>query len=36
VVKGEPQGTVKDFIDFTLSPEGQAIVKSQNIVPVNM
>lgn len=36
VVKGEPQGTVKDFIDFTLSPEGQDIVKGQNIVPVNM
>ncbi|MGB9979809.1 phosphate ABC transporter substrate-binding protein [Methanobacterium sp.] len=36
VVKGEPQGVVKEFIDFTLSPEGQDIVKGQNIVPVNM
>ena len=36
VVKGEPKGVVKEFIDFTLSPEGQAIVKGQNIVPVNM
>ncbi len=36
VVKGEPEGVVKEFIDFTLSPEGQAIVKGQNIVPVNM
>lgn len=34
VVKGEPKGTVKEFIDFTLSPEGQAIVKSQKVVPV--
>ncbi len=34
VVKGEPKGVIKEFIDFTLSPEGQAIVKSQNIVPV--
>ena len=36
VVKGEPEGIVKEFIDFTLSPEGQAIVKGQNIVPVDM
>jgi len=34
VIKGEPKGVVKEFIDFTLSPEGQAIVKSQNIVPI--
>ncbi len=34
IVKGEPNGTVKEFIDFTLSPEGQAIVKSQKVVPV--
>jgi phosphate transport system substrate-binding protein len=34
LVKGEPEGVVKEFIDFTLSPEGQDIVKSQNIVPI--
>lgn len=34
IVKGEPKGTVKEFIDFTLSSEGQAIVKSQKVVPV--
>lgn len=34
IVKGEPKGTVKEFIDFTLSPEGQAIVKGENVVPV--
>ncbi|MGB9937375.1 MAG: phosphate ABC transporter substrate-binding protein [Methanobacterium sp.] len=34
VVKGEPQGIVKEFIDFTLSPEGQAIVKGEKVVPV--
>jgi phosphate transport system substrate-binding protein len=34
VVKGEPTGTVKEFIDFTLSPEGQAIVKGEKVVPV--
>ncbi len=34
VVKGEPQGIVKEFIDFTLSPEGQAIVKEEKVVPV--
>lgn len=34
VVKGEPKGIVKDFIDFALSPEGQAIVKEENVVPI--
>lgn len=34
IVKGEPKGTVKEFIDFTLSPEGQSIVKAQKVVPV--
>lgn len=34
VVKGEPKGTVKEFIDFTLSPEGQAIVKGEKVVPI--
>lgn len=34
VVKGEPKGIVKEFIDFTLSPEGQAIVKGEKVVPV--
>ena len=36
VVKGEPEGIVKDFINFTLSSKGQAIVKNQSIVPINM
>jgi phosphate transport system substrate-binding protein len=31
---GEPQGLVKKFIDFTLSPEGQAIVKETDFVPI--
>lgn len=34
VVKGEPEGIVKEFIDFTLSPEGQAIVAEEKVVPV--
>ena len=34
IVKGEPKGIVKEFIDFTLSPEGQAIVKGEKVVPV--
>lgn len=34
VVKGEPKGIVKEFIDFTLSPEGQAIIKQGKVVPV--
>jgi len=31
---GAPQGTVKAFIDFTVSPEGQKIVREQGFVPV--
>lgn len=31
---GEPEGTVKDFIDFVLSDEGQRIVAKQEFVPV--
>ncbi|BDH80088.1 MAG TPA: phosphate ABC transporter substrate-binding protein [Methanothermobacter sp.] len=34
LTKGEPTGVVKDFIDWVLSPEGQAIVKSEKVVPV--
>ncbi len=33
LVKGDAQGTVKEFIDWVLSPEGQEIVKSEKIVP---
>ena len=32
--KGEPQGTVKEFIDFALSPQGQEIVIKTDFVPV--
>jgi phosphate transport system substrate-binding protein len=28
LLKGTPTGTVKDFIDFSLSPEGQSIVNN--------
>ncbi len=31
---GEPQGAVKEFIDFALSPEGQEIVKKTDFVPI--
>jgi phosphate transport system substrate-binding protein len=33
LTKGEPKGAVKDFIDWVMGPEGQAIVKSANVVP---
>lgn len=33
--RGEPQGVVKAFLDFTLSPEGQTIVRQTNFVPIN-
>lgn len=32
---GEPQGLVKAFLDFTLSPEGQVVVKETDFVPVS-
>lgn len=32
--KGKPEGLVKAFIDFALSPEGQEIVKKVDFVPV--
>ncbi|MBO8129056.1 MAG: phosphate ABC transporter substrate-binding protein [Peptococcaceae bacterium] len=34
LTKGEPQGLVKKYIDFVLSPEGQEIV-AKDYVPVN-
>ncbi|MCG2829402.1 phosphate ABC transporter substrate-binding protein [Methanothermobacter sp. K4] len=33
ITKGEPVGVVKDFIDWVFSPEGQAIIRSQKVVP---
>ena len=33
-LNGEPQGTVKQFIDFCLSPEGQAVVKDTGYVAI--
>jgi phosphate transport system substrate-binding protein len=32
--KGQPQGMVRAFIDFCLSPEGQEIVKKTDFVPI--
>jgi len=32
---GEPQGTVKEFIDFCLGPEGQKIVLQAGYVPID-
>jgi len=31
---GQPQGRVKDFVDFALSPEGQEIVLETDFVPI--
>ena len=33
-LNGEPKGTVKQFIDFCLSPEGQAVVKDTGYVAI--
>ena len=34
LTKGQPTGIVKDFIDFTMSAEGQSIVKQAGAVPM--
>lgn len=34
VTNGEPEGPVKEFIEWCLGPEGQEIVKDEKIVPV--
>jgi phosphate transport system substrate-binding protein len=34
VTDGEPKGPVKAFIDFVMSPEGQAIVEKEKLIPV--
>lgn len=34
LVKGEPTGLARDFIDFILSEEGQSIVEEEGFVPV--
>jgi phosphate transport system substrate-binding protein len=35
VTAGAPTGAVKDFIDYLLGPEGQAIVQEAGYIPVN-
>lgn len=35
VTRGEPQGAVKEFIDFCLGAEGQKIVEDEGYIPVN-
>ncbi len=34
LTKGEPTGTAKEFIDFVLSDEGQALVKKEGLIAV--
>jgi len=34
LTKGEPTGSAKEFIDFVLSDEGQALVKKEGLIPV--
>jgi phosphate transport system substrate-binding protein len=34
LVNGEPAGLIKEFIDFILGPEGQAIVEEEGFVPL--
>jgi phosphate transport system substrate-binding protein len=34
LTRGEPTGAAKEFIDFVLSEEGQALVKKEGLIPV--
>ncbi|MBL6010788.1 substrate-binding domain-containing protein, partial [Bacillus halotolerans] len=34
VTRGAARGAAADFIDFVLSPEGQALVRAQGLIPV--
>jgi len=34
LTRGEPTGQAKDFIDFVLSEEGQALIKKEGLIPV--
>jgi phosphate transport system substrate-binding protein len=35
VTDGEPQGNVKDFIDFVMSPRGQAVLEHEGLIPLH-
>jgi phosphate transport system substrate-binding protein len=34
VMKGEPTGSVKRFLDFVLSPEGDRVIQANGAVPL--
>lgn len=34
IIKGEAQGEIKEFINFVFSLEGEEVIKSENLVPV--
>ena len=34
VIKGEPTGPVKRFLDFVLSPEGDRVIQANGAVPL--
>jgi phosphate transport system substrate-binding protein len=33
IVKGEPKGITRDFLEWVMGPEGQAIINGQKVVP---
>ena len=36
LVKGEPKGDVKTFIDWVIGPEGKSIIKAEKLVPTGV
>lgn len=36
LVKGEPKGDVKSFIDWVIGPDGKAIIKAEKLVPTGV
>lgn len=34
LTRGDPSGPAREFIDFVLSDEGQALVKKEGLIPV--
>ena len=36
IISGEPQGEIKEFVDFLMGPEGQKIVADSGYIPIHL